>query len=261
MIRRKNKLAVLEEGFRGKVLVAGDIHGDLKAFEKAKAIFEKEEGAVLVFLGDYADRGENGLEVIRGICELLDRHPDRVVALKGNHEDYRDGRPWFSPWTLGWEVEEKLGISWERFYPELEARLLNRLCLGFLIPGFALCVHGGICRAIAGEEMLANPTPEIEEAVLWSDPGESEGERANPRGAGILFGPDITGEVVRNLNVRFILRGHEPQKALLGPYAEHEGRVITTSCTAVYGGRPFVLRVRPEKHRTPEELTNSAVYL
>jgi hypothetical protein len=43
-----------------------------------------------VFLGDYADRGISGTEVLEGVSRLLDRNRENVVLLKGNHEDYTE---------------------------------------------------------------------------------------------------------------------------------------------------------------------------
>ena len=260
MYSAKKRLAVLDESFKGSVLVAGDIHGDLEAFLSLKKVFQKEKDAVLVFLGDYADRGDSGLEVIEGVQELLARHPERVVALKGNHEDYRKGKPYFSPWTLGWEVEEKLGKTWDEFYPEFEREFLSKLFLAFLIPGVALCVHGGVFSKLTRSD-LESPTKEAEEALLWSDPWELPEEAPNPRGAGVLFGPDCSAKVVRELGVMAIIRGHEPQKAWNGPFSEHEGRVITLSCTGVYGGRPCLLKISLGEEMTTHDLVKNVVFL
>jgi len=261
MYSSRGKLAVLEEEFKGEVLVAGDIHGDLKAFIKAKKIFEEKKNAVIVFLGDYADRGENGLEVIESIQEMLKVYPRRVVALKGNHEDYRRGKPFFSPWTLGFEVEEKLKTTWDDFFRSFERSFLSKLHLAFLIPGVALCVHGGVSRRLKKTEQLESPDSSLEEDILWSDPGEVDGEHVDPRGAGVLFGPDVSQWVCDNIGVTFIIRGHEPRKALWGPAFEHQGRVVTTSCTSIYGGRPFVLCIHPSKQLTPESLKENTIFL
>jgi predicted phosphodiesterase len=88
-----------------KILVVGDIHGDLEVFEKIKNVFkkelEKDPKVCLVFLGDYADRGDFGLEVIEGLKELINEYKENVIALKGNHEDYDDeGNPNFRPCDL-----------------------------------------------------------------------------------------------------------------------------------------------------------------
>jgi serine/threonine protein phosphatase 1 len=41
----------------------------------------------LVFLGDYVDRGEQSREVVELLIETQAQAPDRIVCLKGNHED------------------------------------------------------------------------------------------------------------------------------------------------------------------------------
>ncbi|MEM2491884.1 MAG: hypothetical protein QXG96_06845, partial [Candidatus Bathyarchaeia archaeon] len=43
------------------------------------------------------------------------------------------------------------------------------------------------------------------------------------------------------LGIGYIVRSHEPMKALDGPFVEHGGRVVTISSTGVYGGEPFAL--------------------
>lgn len=261
MVRRRGKLAVVDMESVESILIAGDIHGDVEAFKRAKKMFEEEKDAVLIFLGDYADRGDHGLEVIKGVIELLDRYPERVVALKGNHEDYRQGKPWFSPWTLGWEVEAKLGIGWSEFYKWFERRFLSRLDIAVLLPGLGVGVHGGVCKDINEVRVLENPQKDVEINLLWSDPMNARGEVPNPRGAGVLFGPDVTESVLSALGAFFIFRGHEPRKAWDGPFLEHGGRVITTSCTSIYGGRPFLLRLSPGSKHTAREIERSAVFL
>ncbi|MEM3402625.1 MAG: metallophosphoesterase family protein [Candidatus Hadarchaeales archaeon] len=243
MFRRDGMLAILDEEFKGRVLVAGDIHGDLEAFLSIRKIFGEDQEALLIFLGDYADRGENGLEVIRGVAELVEKNPERIIPLKGNHEDYRDGEPWFSPWTLGEEVEAKTGSSWEDFLPELED-FLGRLFLAALIPEAAIFVHGGMSSKVGEVRRIVEPSREVEEDILWSDPMDEDGELPNPRGAGVLFGPDVSRMVLERLGVKMVIRGHQPQKAYDGPFFEHEGRVVTLSSTNVYGGRPFLLDFR-----------------
>lgn len=46
----------------------------------------------LVFLGDYVDRGPDSAGVLAAVKDLCDAHPDQVVALRGNHEE------WFLEW-------------------------------------------------------------------------------------------------------------------------------------------------------------------
>jgi hypothetical protein len=257
----RGRLAVVREDFKGEILVAGDLHGDLEAFERIRGLAGSRPGSLLVFLGDYADRGPHGLEIVEGVMELLGKRGGSVIALKGNHEDYRGGAPFFSPCDLVWEVEAKRGVGWAMYLPKFERDLLSRLHLAVLIPGVAVLVHGGISSKILGVEDLENPSAEVEEDILWSDPWEGEGECPNPRGAGVLFGPDVTDAFVKMMGVRFLIRSHEPSKAMTGPYVAHSGRVFTISSTQVYGGRAFVLSFRPHPALTEGDLRRRVVGL
>lgn len=222
-----------------RTLVAGDLHGDLESFSRIREEFKERD--LLLFLGDYADRGNNGVEVIEGLKELIECYPKNVIVLKGNHEDYSpNGIPKFSPCNLISEVEEKVG-NWREYFEELEKKFLDKLNLAALVPGKALFVHGGVSSKIRNLTDLVSPSVEIEEDLLWSDPYQLEGELLNPRGAGVLFGPDITRKVTQRLGVKYVIRSHEPTKAFRGPAIEHEGKVITLSSTRVYGGRPFLI--------------------
>jgi hypothetical protein len=256
----EGRLAVVRGGFKGKLIVVGDIHGDYRAFEGVRKIFAAEPGSLLIFLGDYADRGDHGLEVIEGVQELVERYEERVIALKGNHEDYRDGAPTFYPCDLPGEVEEKRK-SWPDFFPHLECGFLKKLFLAALVPGLALFVHGGISSKLRQVDDLKSPSESLERDILWSDPRETLGEHPNPRGAGVLFGPDISERVLGEIGVKFLIRSHEPARALAGPLAEHEGRVITTSSTRVYGGTATALVFKPHAGLTSEELLRNTKHL
>ncbi len=70
-----------------RVLVIGDIHG---MYEKLmnlmdKIQFEPEED-LLVFLGDYIDRGPDSIKCLQYVYDLKHLHMDSVICLLGNHE-------------------------------------------------------------------------------------------------------------------------------------------------------------------------------
>ena len=70
-----------------RVIAIGDIHG---MYEKLTALmgktgFDPEED-LLVFLGDYIDRGPDSVKCLRYVYDLQCRHPDSVICLLGNHE-------------------------------------------------------------------------------------------------------------------------------------------------------------------------------
>ncbi|EKX95655.1 Ser/Thr phosphatase family protein [Selenomonas sp. oral taxon 138 str. F0429] len=69
-----------------RILAVGDIHGHmekLRSLWKQIAFDDKED--MLVFLGDYIDRGAAPVEVLRFVCAQVERHTN-VHALCGNHE-------------------------------------------------------------------------------------------------------------------------------------------------------------------------------
>lgn len=259
MYKSNNKLAEIDPSQIKRLLVFGDIHGDYGALERGLA--EIAEGDLTIFLGDYADRGPNGVEVIGKVHECIREKPDRFIGIKGNHEDYLEtGEPVFSPWTLIDDVR-RAGKSWENYFTEFLS-FVDKLYLAAVLPGFALFVHGGVSSIINSLGDLSHPDRNIEEVLLWSDPDETAGEKMNPRGAGCLFGPDITEQVLSRFGVEMIIRGHQPRKASKGPAVEQGGKVVTTNCTDVYGGRPFILCLDMQHlPKTEDELQAAAVFL
>jgi predicted MPP superfamily phosphohydrolase len=240
-----------------KVFVVGDLHGDYESFKNAVKIFDenKEEGDILIFLGDYADRGPNGVEIISELYRLLKIRKD-IVALKGNHEDYsKDGEPKFYPCDLIDEANTKINGGWETFWKETFQNFLGYLKPAY-IAGKVLFVHGGISKRIQSREELFKK--ENEEILLWSDPYDEEGEIPSSRGAGVEFGEDITNKVLKKLDVKLIVRSHQPDKAAYGePYFEHSGKIVTINSSKVYG-IPFMVLVDPERAKIEKvvSLTN-----
>lgn len=72
-------------------IAIGDIHGQfllMKDLIENKIKFNPDED-VLVFLGDYIDRGANAadeMDVLNYLIELVAKAPGKVVLLRGNHE-------------------------------------------------------------------------------------------------------------------------------------------------------------------------------
>jgi serine/threonine protein phosphatase 1 len=67
----------------------GDIHGNSAALHDLLAQLRGELTAsdVLVFLGDYIDRGSDSKGCVDALIALPDVVPAEVVFLAGNHED------------------------------------------------------------------------------------------------------------------------------------------------------------------------------
>jgi len=70
-----------------RVLAVGDIHGMygklIKLMDKIR--FDPEED-LLVFLGDYIDRGPDSVKCLQYVFDLQQKFPESVICLMGNHE-------------------------------------------------------------------------------------------------------------------------------------------------------------------------------
>lgn len=67
------------------LFIVSDIHGMYPQFKQMLEHWDKE--SQLVILGDMIDRGKFSYEVVQEIMQLQVTYPEKVVVLKGNHED------------------------------------------------------------------------------------------------------------------------------------------------------------------------------
>jgi len=68
-----------------KIYAIGDIHGKFYELHRLIGRLNLNRDCLLVFLGDYIDRGDNSFEVIEYLVELSKKH--NCIFLKGNHEE------------------------------------------------------------------------------------------------------------------------------------------------------------------------------
>ena len=71
-------------------IAIGDIHGNFAALEDLLGQFrgELQPDDVVVFLGDYIDRGPHSRECIEAILAFQRAATAEVICLRGNHEDW-----------------------------------------------------------------------------------------------------------------------------------------------------------------------------
>lgn len=67
------------------IFIVSDIHGHIKQFEELLTYWNQED--TLVILGDLIDRGPDSLKVIEKVIELKQTYEDKVIFVKGNHEE------------------------------------------------------------------------------------------------------------------------------------------------------------------------------
>lgn len=218
----------------GEATVIGDLHGDFETLTQilencdfAKK-FSLGENPLLIFLGDYGDRGKLSPEVYYVVLKLKETYPKNVLLMRGNHEGPRDLLA--SPHDLPAHLRWKFGEEWPKAYDNLR-ELWNQLYTGVLVKERYIMLHGGVPAQAKSVEDLAyahekHPRESYLEEILWSDPEEGlTGTYPSPRGAGKSFGEDVTDSFLTMLNVKLLIRGHEPSEE--GYKINHHGKVLT----------------------------------
>jgi len=106
-----------------RVLAIGDIHGEYdKLMRLCQKIDFQPEQELLVFLGDYIDRGPDSLRCLRYVWGLKKKYPARVITLLGNHEqmllEYFSEGEWVrNPYGGGghWKAWPDTDDTWEKY--------------------------------------------------------------------------------------------------------------------------------------------------
>ena len=101
-----------------KLFVIGDIHG---TYDKFMSLMEKinskrTNNDLLVFLGDYIDRGPDSFKVVEYIIQLQNK-----ICLLGNHESMLQTATWLSTNTVLWFMNSSSTTkkSYREVYPDL----------------------------------------------------------------------------------------------------------------------------------------------
>ncbi|MEM3696880.1 MAG: metallophosphoesterase family protein [Candidatus Bathyarchaeia archaeon] len=219
---------------QGEALIIGDLHGDLESlihiFQESSFLqkMNQSPNALLIFLGDYGDRGEYSKEIYYTVLKLKLLFPSQVVLMRGNHEGPEDLLA--SPHDLPLEFQMKFGEKWEEAYTKIR-ELFNYLYTVVFVEEHCLMIHGGLPTTAKTLLDLAyahknHPEKPFLEEMLWSDPNEIVKDScASPRGAGKLFGEKITEQTLRIFNVKVFIRGHEP--CMEGFKINHKGKILT----------------------------------
>jgi len=218
----------------GEAVIVGDLHGDLKSLvhilEYSKFLSKARSGedVLLIFLGDYGDRGTHSPEVYYVVLKLKEMFPERVILMRGNHEGPTDLLA--SPHDLPIQLKNRFGNKGSEAYLKLR-ELYNHLYTGVIIEDRIVLLHGGAPSQATTVKDIAyahetHPRERHLEEILWSDPWKGiKGTIASPRGAGRLFGEDVTKRLLTMLNVKALIRGH--QSCPDGYKTDHSQKVLT----------------------------------
>ncbi|MCE4628505.1 MAG: serine/threonine protein phosphatase, partial [Desulfurococcales archaeon] len=208
------------------IVIVGDLHGDAESLEWV--LKAAGDDSILVFLGDYVDRGppEGQVHVLHRVLELY--MEGRAILLRGNHEPPENLIP--HPHDYPTALVRLYGDEHAAEIYSASMRLFQKLPAVLVMRGLFLAVHGGpptigLDRDLTGY-LWSGGDPVVLEELLWNDPEEMDIPRKpNPRGAGSLWGRPVTRAAIEKAGVEIIVRGHEP--AYAGYKWNHDGRVLT----------------------------------
>lgn len=241
---------------KGNVIVIGDLHGDLESLSfilKHSKFLETKDFSI--FLGDYGDRGLYSPEIYFIVLSLKEDFPDRVILLRGNHE-FPPGLSVY-PHDLLLRFSEKYGNEGKKIYEKIR-EIWSYFYVGALVKGKYLFTHGGVPVELNSLDDIRfadklYPEKSFLEEILWNDPIEDKGFYPSPRGAGKLFGKDISEKILKLIKVKTLIRSHQPPAE--GIMVNHDGLILTISSTKVYGGKAAYLKLGlSEKSKNAYEL-------
>ena len=133
-----------------EVIFHGDFHGDIHSFIAMLGSLNQagtldgfrlaKPNSYMVFLGDYTDRGNYGIEVLYTLLRLKLANPEHVFMARGNHEDVQMIS------TYGFLAECQIKYA-TKFKPALIGRLYDFFPVVIYVGSgtdFIQCNHGGM---------------------------------------------------------------------------------------------------------------------
>ncbi|KAL4503892.1 hypothetical protein ABPG72_022522 [Tetrahymena utriculariae] len=210
---------------RAPVTVCGDIHGQFNDLLELFKIGGKPPETNYLFTGDYVDRGYSSVESVSLLFALKVRFPDRITLTRGNHES----RTTTQVYGFYDESVRKYGNAnvWKYF-----TEVFDYLPLSALVEGKIFSLHGGLSpsldtldnvRQLDRVQEIPQEGPMCD--LLWSDPDNISGWRHSPRGAGFIFGQEISEQFNHTNDLTKIARAH--QLAMDGYLETHDKNVVT----------------------------------
>lgn len=194
---------------KAPIQIVGDIHGQyldlLRIFEAGG--FPPDTS--YLFLGDYVDRGRNGLDCTALLLTLKLLYPDRIFLLRGNHECEAINR------VYGFFAECKRRYSVALW--DAHTTFFATLPIAAVVSEKIFCIHGGLSPKMESIQQIAQlvrpltiPSGGMLIDFLWSDPDvDVHGWAENDRGISHVFGPDVVQKFLKENNFDLLVRAHQ----------------------------------------------------
>jgi protein phosphatase len=212
---------IIELPTEGYGTFIGDTHGD---FESTITAVRKylTKSSVMVFLGDYVDRGSKSLENLLYLYILKLKYPKKIVLLRGNHESPRMNS------YFGFRDEIHLKFHSNAF--ELLTafqKTYSVLPIAAISNSGILALHGGIpdnMSLITELQKIERHNLDMDEdifsplfQILWNDPEEGiSGFQPNYDRGGPpikIFGEDVFTQFMEKNKLKLLIRAHDYRNA------------------------------------------------
>ena len=195
---------------RAPVTVCGDIHGQFYDLIELFRIGGDCPETNYLFMGDYVDRGYYSVETVSLLLALKVRYPNRIFLTRGNHET-RQVTQAYGFYDECMRKYDQNPEIWKYF-----TDLFDFLPLTCVVENQIFCLHGGLSPSIDSLDGV-KMTDRFQEVphegtmcdLLWSDPEERVGFGQSPRGAGYVFGSDVSDEFCQKNGLTMISRAHQ----------------------------------------------------
>ena len=190
--------------------ICSDLHGQFHDLSRILQHGGMPPNTSWLFLGDYVDRGPQGLEVVGLLLALKLRFPSNVFLLRGNHETEDIS----SQFGFLDECTKKMSKEiWKSFI-----NVFNCLPIAAVIGDKFFCIHGGISpqlNDVSQITLINRPTTVPKNGLLtdllWSDPGPNVSNfGVSERGsATCVYGQAAVNKFLKNNSLKMMIRGHQ----------------------------------------------------
>jgi len=202
-----NQPALLE--LEAPIQICGDIHGQYHDLLRMFEYCGFPPDANYLFLGDFVDRGKNGLECICLLLAYKVKYPENFFCLRGNHECASINR------IYGFydECKRRYNIKlWKKFQ-----EVFNVLPIAAVVDEKIFCVHAGLSPDLQSMKQIQDimrPTDVPDAGLLcdlmWSDPdADITGWAENDRGVSYTFGADVVSKFLQKHDFDLVVRAHQ----------------------------------------------------
>lgn len=191
------------------ITICGDIHGQYFDLLRVFEVGGSPPKTKYLFLGDYVDRGNQGIETLCLMLSFKVLYPKHMFMLRGNHECASITR------IYGFYDECKRRYSiklWRNII-----KVFNVLPFAAIVSGRIFCVHGGLSPELDTMDRIRNierPTAIPDFGVVcdlvWADPDpDLRGWGLSERGVSFTFGPDVIKKFLRKHQFDLLVRAHQ----------------------------------------------------